>query len=115
MPAERALHGFYAAPQAEHIAAEAQHAAARLGSAIGIGGRWCHGPPVLAMLLARGLHAADRFPEFFIVPLAQDAELLREVAGTDEQQIDPFDGGNLVDFLERSERFDLNRHQMIAV
>src|SRR5688572_26492573 len=115
LPWKRRLHRLDAAAEAEDIAAEAEHLAAVVHGAVGILRVGSNSAPMLAVFATGGVHGSDRFPKLGTVELPENAQLLRKVAGTNEEEVDIGNRGDRVDFGHRSQRLDLDGNQLLAV
>src|SRR6185369_1649864 len=99
----------------DDVHAEGEHAAAGVVGPLGELGVDGDGAPVLLVLFAGGGDALDGGPEFFVFPLGEDAEDLREVAGADKEQIDAVDGGDFLALFQGAGRFDLDSDEVVFV
>ena len=71
--------------------------------------------PLLTGVAAGSRHLVDCRQAFFVEELPGDSQALTQVRRTNEQGINPIDGGDRFTFVDRLQSLDLNRHKRLFV
>lgn len=97
------------------IEAEDEHFAAELGHPAGVVGASGDDAPGFSGVLADVGDAFDGFEAAGVIELSRDAEDLAEVGGSDEEEVDIGDGGDVGGVLDGRGGFELNADEGFGV